>query len=268
MRCPHCQAENLNTAKVCSSCGAQLASEQQTLKAVTTGGAIIGKAAREARIKEVVDPSAIISARAYNGTIGVMLLWGFLINYLMCWKIGSFTNIFPNMSPLAFIIGYFVVAIGGVILTNKATNPFLCFLGYNLAIIPFGLVISTAVQAYGGVGSNVVTLAFLYTLLIAVAMTATAVMFPNFFAKIGSALGAVLIGLILCEVVLMIFHVDQMATSWIAAGLFSLYLGYDMYRSQQFPKTVRNAIRSSLDIYLDLANLFLRLLQILGKRND
>ena len=77
-----------------------------------------------------------------------------------------------------------------------------------------------------------------------------------------------LIGLILCEVVLMIFHVNQMATSWIAAGLFSLYLGYDMYRSQQFPKTVRNAIRSSLDIYLDLANLFLRLLQILGKRND
>ena len=107
MRCPHCQAENLNTAKVCSSCGAQLASEQQTLKAVTTGGAIIGKAAREARIKEVVDPSAIISARAYNGTIGVMLLWGFLINYLMCRKIGSFTNTRTLFKELSWAIDDF-----------------------------------------------------------------------------------------------------------------------------------------------------------------
>ena len=60
----------------------------------------------------------------------------------------------------------------------------------------------------------------------------------------------------------------QTVTSWIAAGVFSLYIGYDVYRSQQFPKTVDNAVDCALDIYMDIANLFLRILQILGKRKD
>ncbi len=77
-----------------------------------------------------------------------------------------------------------------------------------------------------------------------------------------------LIGLLVCEVVLLIFRVDQVVTDWIAAGLFSLYIGYDIYRSQQFPMTVDNAVDSALDIYLDIANLFIRLLSIMGRRKD
>ena len=61
---------------------------------------------------------------------------------------------------------------------------------------------------------------------------------------------------------------NQVVTDWIAAGLFSLYIGYDIYRSQQFAKTVDNAVDCALDIYLDVANLFIRLLQILGHRKD
>ena len=269
MKCPHCQAENENTAKFCTSCGAQLSPETKTaLKAITSGGTVLGGAARQARLKEAVDPSAIVDDRVYNGAIGAMLLWGFLTNYLLCLKVGSFTHLFPTMSPAVFLIGYFVVAIAGVLVTNRAQNPLIAFLGYNLTVLPFGLVISTAVEAYGGISSNAVTQAFLYTMIIAVAMGATAIVFPQFFEKIGTALGAVLIALILCEVILLIFRVNQIVTSWIAAGLFSCYLGYDIYRSQQFPKTVTNAIRASLDIYMDLANLFLRLLEIFGRKDD
>ena len=57
-------------------------------------------------------------------------------------------------------------------------------------------------------------------------------------------------------------------SDWIAAGLFSLYIGYDVYRSQQFAKTVDNAVDCALDIYLDIANLFIRLLSIMGKKRD
>ena len=64
--------------------------------------------------------------------------------------------------------------------------------------------------------------------------------------------------------VLLIFHVRQQVTDWIAAGLFSLYIGYDIYRSQNYPKTLDNAVDSALDIYMDIANLFVRVLQILG----
>ena len=270
MKCPHCGSDNPAGASTCAACGALLSPGQdpQAMKAVTTGGLVFGKKARQARINEVVDPSAIVDTRVYNGIIGGMVLWGFLVNWLLCEKVGSIARFAPNVSPIAFLIGYLVLVFGGVILTNKTKNPGLAFLGYNMVVVPFGVIIATMVEAYGGISSSVVTLAFLYTLLSAAAMVATVIVFPQWFEKLGGALGAVLIGLILCEVVLLLFHVNQIVTCWIAAGLFSLYLGYDIYRSQQYPKTVTNAIRSSLDIYMDLANLFIRLLEILGKKND
>lgn len=266
MKCPHCQTENENNAKVCVNCGAQLAPETaQTLKAATTAGFAIGKSGREARLKEVVDPSAIISDRAYNGIIGAMLVWGLLINYILCVKVGSYTNIFPNMSPLAFCICYVVVALIGIAITAKAQNPVVSFIGFNVVVIPLGIVISTLVETYGGVSSTPVIQAFLYTIIISVAMVATAIVFPKFFEKIGPAIIVILLALVLCEVILLIFGVQQIWTSWIAAVLFSFFLGYDVYRSQQFPKTVKNAILSAMDMYMDIANLFIRLLEIFGK---
>ena len=271
MKCPNCGAENDSRAVRCSSCGSELQNTEQLaagMSAVTTGGIVLGKKAREARIREIVDPSAVISVRAYNGVICAVLLWGLLINYLLCWKVGSYTNLFPNMSPVAFLVGYAVLALVGILMTVRAQSPVVSFIGYNLVVIPFGVSIATIVEAYGGIGSGVVALAFLYTLLIAVAMLATAVVFPALFDRIGGALGAVLAGLVLCEVLLMIFRVRQEVSCWIAAGLFSFYLGYDIHRSQQYPKTVKNAVSSALDIYLDLANLFIRLLEILSKKDD
>ena len=267
MKCPSCQSEVSAADKHCPNCGAQLGGENgapEAMKAVTSTGLVLGKKAREARIKEVVDPSAIISDRAYNGTIAIVLLWGILINYLLCRFVG--TAIF-TINPIVLLVGYVVLAIVGIVMVAKSQNPGISFLGYNLVVIPFGLVITYMVEHYGGIGSEVVTNAFLYTLLIAVGMMACVMIAPNFFSKLGGALGAVLIGLILCEVVLMILGVRQIVTDWIAAGLFALYIGYDIYRSQQFPKTLKNAVASALDIYLDIANLFIRLLEILGHKD-
>ena len=272
MKCPNCQAENEKDAVRCASCGASLVTNDQLaggVKAVAGGSIAIGRKNREARIREIVDPSAIVSTRVYNGVIVAVLLWGLLVNWLLCKYVGNYTNIFPKMSPIAFVIAYLVVAIIGVVMTNKAKNAAVTFIGYNLVVVPFGLVISTLVESYVTKGqTNVVTLAFLYTMLIAVAMLATVIMFPRLFEKVGGVLGAVLGGLILCEIVLLILGVRQQWICWLAAGLFSIYLGYDIYRSQQYPKTIKNAMASALDIYMDMANLFIRLLEILGKKDN
>lgn len=272
MKCPNCQAENDAFAKTCRSCGAPLEQSGAALspdaaKAVTTTGLVLGKKARELRLSMPVDPKAIISDRAYNGAIAAVLLWGLLVNYLMCSYI-DVRRLILNVSPVVLLVGYLVLAFGGVIIANKSHNPLVSFLGYNMVVIPFGLVISLAVYAYGGIGSKVVTDAFLYTLLISVGMMACVMIAPGFFSKLGGALVGVLIGLVVCEVVLLILGVQQAWMDWLAAGLFALYVGYDIYRSQQFPKTLDNAVDSALDIYMDIANLFLRILSILGKRND
>ena len=270
MKCPNCQAENDSSAGFCSSCGARLgrddrAGAPEAVKAVTTTGFLIGKKAREARLKTAVDPKAIISDRAYNGTIVIVLLWGLLVNYLLCRFVG--TAIF-TVNPIALLIGYLVLVIAGIVISAKSQNPLISFLGYNMVVVPFGLIITLIVETYGGISSVVVTNAFLYTLLITSAMMACVLIAPGFFSKLGGALFGVLIGLIVCEVVLLLLGVKQIVTDWIAAGLFSLYIGYDIYRSQQFPKTLDNAVDSALDIYMDIANLFIRILSILGKRDN
>ena len=129
-------------------------------------------------------------------------------------------------------------------------------------------MLSVVIAQYGGIRTAIVTDAFLYTLFITVGMTGAALAFPGLFAKLGGALLGTLIGLVVCELLLLIFRVGQNLTDWIAAGLFSLYIGYDVYRSQQFAKTVDNAVDCALDIYLDIANLFIRLLRLLSRRRD
>ena len=242
MKCPNCGAENDAGAGRCSSCRSSLdrnSGVPEAAKAVTTTGLMIGKKARLARMSEVVDPKAIISDRAYNGTIVVVLLWGLLINYLLCRFVG--TAIF-TLNPIVLLVGYLVLVIAGILISAKSHNPLISFLGYNMVVIPFGLI-STA-------------------------MMACVMIAPNFFSKLGGALSMVLIGMVICEIVLLILGVKQVWIDWVVAAIFTLYIGYDIYRSQQYPKTLDNAVDSALDIYMDIANLFIRILSILGKRND
>lgn len=270
MKCPSCGQTNDSTAEFCSSCGSRLSRENASVNpkavaAVASTGLVLGKKAREARLKAAVNPDEIISDRAYNGAIAVVLLWGLLINYLLCRMIGPSITRF---NPIVLLVGYLVLAIAGTVIAARSGKPLISFLGYNMVVVPFGLIIALMVEAYGGIGSEVVTNAFLYTLLISVGMMACVMIAPGFFSKLGGALIGVLIGLVLCEIVLLILGVNQVWIDWLAAGLFALYIGYDIYRSQQFPKTLDNAVDSALDIYMDIANLFIRILSILGKRND
>ena len=60
-------------------------------------------------------------------------------------------------------------------------------------------------------------------------------------------------------------------TRWIGIVMlviFALYIGYDWVKAQQYVHTLDNAVDSALDIYMDIINLFLRVLMILGRNND
>lgn len=217
------------------------------------------------RMNQAFSMNGIISNRAYNLVMGGVLLYGILVNIILCVTVG---NVFEYVNPIAWIIGYVVLCIIGIVMSSKSSNPIISFIGYNFVVVPMGLVISTAVEAYGGIDSRVVVLAFVYTAIITGCMIALSVVKPEFFATLGRFLFVALIGLVVCELFLLIFRVDQVVTAWISAGIFSLYIGYDIYRSQQFPKTVDNAVDCALDIYIDIANLFMDILRILGRSNN
>lgn len=205
----------------------------------------------------------IISDRAYNTVLGCTIGWGVLLNVILCVFCGDFV---ASVNPIIFLIAYFACAFGGMAIAYKSDNPIVSFIGYNMVVVPVGLVISSIVSAYGGIGSEVVAYAFLYTMIITGCMIALSVIYPAFFSRIGGLLFSALIGMILCEVFSLLMGFDTYWAAWVGAVIFSLYIGYDFWVSQQYVKTIDNAIDSSVAIYLDIANLFLKLLRILGRR--
>lgn len=58
------------------------------------------------------------------------------------------------------------------------------------------------------------------------------------------------------------------ARAWIdyaAAALFAGLIFFDINRAMQLPRTMDNAVDCAVALYLDIFNLFIRLLSILGK---
>ena len=226
----------------------------------------MSKEARAKRMNVVVNPGQEISLRAYNLILTGTVLYGLAINALLCRE--SIVNyVFNRVNPIVFVIVYFVCAFGGVFLAHRSDRPAISFLDYNLIVIPMGLTVGMAV-VMGGYNPSVVWHAVITTAGVTVIMVAAGLLFPQFFAKIGSILFFGLIGVLLGFLVAIFLPGVNMAFTILSAGLFSLYIGYDVYRSQQFPRTVDNAIDCAIDIYLDIINLFLDLLRIFGKSND
>lgn len=217
------------------------------------------------RLNQYVSANTIINDRLYNMIMGGTVLYGIVLNIIMYLMFGDMTK---DINPLAFLIGYFACCFIGIIMSSKSDNPIISFIGYNLVVVPVGTILSSAIEAYGGLDSTIVFQAFIITAGITFCMIGASMIYPQFFSKLGGILLGLLIGLIITELLLMLFRIPQIITAWIGAIIFSLYIGYDFWKSQEYPKTVDNAIDSALDIYLDIINLFIKILEILGSSNN
>lgn len=223
----------------------------------------MGAKRREERLQQVFSPDEMISRETYNLILCGVLVYGLLVNVILCAVVGDVTK---YMNPIAFLILYFVCAFVGILLSAKSSNPIVSFVGYNLIVVPLGLLISTAVEAYStAFGSQIIVQAFLITMCITASMMVVAVMKPEWCERFGPLLLPCLIGMVVAELICLLLKFDHSIYAWLGAILFSLYIAYDIYRSQQFACTVDNAVDCAVDIYLDIANLFLRILEILGR---
>lgn len=202
-----------------------------------------------------------ISATAYNLVIGLTLLWGFAANWLMVTQIDP--QLIANINIWLFLIGYFASCIFGIFLFTGSSNPAVSFVGYNFIVVPFGLVINLVVSRYD---SDVVSEAILITGLVTLGMMCLGSMFPAFFKKIRNALTMALLLVIVVELVcLLVFKIHHGIIDWIVVLIFCGYIGYDWGRANQIPKTLDNAVDSAAALYMDIINLFIRILRIIGK---
>ncbi len=203
-----------------------------------------------------------ISANVYNLIIGAVLCWGFLVNWWMVRNIPVTT--ISSIHPIVFFIGYFACCFAGIMLFTKSDSPAMSFLGYNLVVIPFGLIINLVVANYD---PGLVLDAIQVTGLVTLVMMLLGTLFPGFFRKIAGALTIALIAVIIVELVsIFIFKAHPEIIDWIVVVIFCGYIGYDWGRANSIPPTVDNAIDSAAALYMDIINLFLRILRIMGRR--
>lgn len=207
----------------------------------------------------------ILTNRTYNLLFGFVILYGLIVNYLLCTHGLEFAM---TIKPIILIGSYIFCAILGsalAILSQKAT---ISFLGYNFLVIPAGLVLSLALQEYGGIDSIIVKQSFLYTISITLVMITLGVIIPKVFEKMERILFVFSMGLFITYIIMIIFHIDNIIISWIASIIYSLYIGYDIYKSQKIKKTADNAVDSAINVYVDIIIVFLNILDILGKAKD
>lgn len=205
---------------------------------------------------------AIVTPAVYNLIIGLTLAWGFGVNWLMVTHIDP--QAIASVNPILFFIGYFASCFFGIYLFNKSDKPLVSFIGYNFVVVPFGLIINLVVSQFD---NALVAEAIRITGLVTIGMMCLGSMFPAFFRKISGALTIALLLVIVVELIeVFVFKTHHGIIDWIVALIFCGYIGYDWGRANQIPKTVDNAIDSAAALYIDIINLFLRILRILGRR--
>lgn len=216
---------------------------------------------RESRIFEA--DGTLISTKQYNLTIGLTIAAGFLIDFLMAFYLAPQILSLPL---IGVIIAYFVMSLGGMYVVHKSSSAFVSICGFLVMAAGMGLVLTFILNAYE---LSSVYLAFGITAVITVIMAVCATLFEQFFLSLGRGLFfGLLIAIVVELVCTFLFPGMLMAMDYAVILLFCGFIGFDWARAQQFPKTVNNAVASAADLFVDIVNVLIRVLEIVGKSKD
>ena len=202
-----------------------------------------------------------LTENTYNIAIGLVLLWGILLNVLTAFFL---TPYIIRIDPRVILIGYLVISIGCIAVVFKSHKPAVSFLGFTGLAFVMGVLLTFFLTAYS---TSTIYSAFLATGVIVVSMIIISTIFPSFFLGLGRVLFFALIGSLVVELIGgLLFHLSLGIMDYIVVVIFAGYIGFDWAKAQAYPKTLDNAIDSAADIYVDIINIFIRLLSIMGKK--
>jgi len=192
--------------------------------------------------------------------IGLTLVVGILVDMIFAHYL---TDLVFRLSPILMLIIYLAGSIGCTMVIYRSPQPIVSFLGFLGLSVCMGLMLTYFISLYD---LGTVQLAFTLTGGVFVVMVVLSTLFPTFFLSIGRGLGITLLVTIVVEVIAtLVLRRALMITDYIIVLVFCGYVGFDWARAQRFPKTLDNAIDCAADIYVDIINLFIRILSILGR---
>lgn len=207
---------------------------------------------------------AVVSNRVLRNTYILLAvsLVPTVLGALLALKLDLFTTMSPIMSTIIFFVGAFGLMFMVEKNRNSATG-----VGFLLLFTFFmGLMLSRILSVVLNLnhGADIVAMAFGGTAVIFAVMATIANMVKRDFTFMGKALFMGVLVLILASLANLFFQLPALAlaVSVVATVIFSLFILVDVQRIVNGGET--NYISATLALYLDIYNVFVSLLQILG----
>lgn len=204
-----------------------------------------------------------LSLRSYNAVLGLTVLWGVIINIIMATALKStILSLHPGLILGVYLVG----TLGCSLLLHLTHNSVISVAAFSVMAASMGLLLTYFVSYYD---AGDILYAFIVTGIITLCMIGLAMLYPGFFRSIGLGLG---IGLIFALIATLICHLVLKASVGILTYgiiiLFAGFIGFDWARAQVYPKNIPNAIACASDIYVDMINIFIRILSLVGNRDN
>lgn len=207
-----------------------------------------------------------IENRTFNLLLGLTVLSGLFVNYLMAAFFSPQIWQLNMIHPIVTILVYFGGSFLGMFIAKIAKNPVVSYIGFLVMAVSMGIIL----VGYLGFFTDVeIVKAIVDTGIITIFFIVLSIIFPAFFEKLGRVLFIALAAEIVLELIsTFFFHYSGNIYDYIVIAIFCLYTGYDWHRAQRCPHTADCAVDSAVDLYLDIINLFIRILSILGGKRS
>lgn len=208
-----------------------------------------------------------LSLRLYIGAISFFTIYGLAVSTLVAYMTMKW-----ELSFILILILGLVVPFIGIKIALDTDEWFMSFFGYNLVILGLSAITGPVINHYT---SGTVVAAFMATCAVSVVLSIAGVLYPRSLESLGGYLFGGLLALVFVRVgQLILVSLGMYQYGFIslveygAAILFSLYIVYDWNRGLEMARTLSNAVKTSLGIYLDIINLFLSLLRLMGNEDE
>lgn len=209
--------------------------------------------------------SDTMTRNAFYFVLGAVLSWGFVFTKIVAEATAEWQ---PGIGML-LLVGLGIPIIG-IFMSAMSNNALISFLGFNLVVGGLAAILGPVLAEYAVKEPGLIERAATLTGLVTAVMGVSGLLFPNFYRSIGGALFGALLALVIVSFARLFIPAiqDVGIIDYLSAGIFSLYIGYDMWRASEIPATLDNAVDVAVSLYLDIINLFLDMLRILGDSSD
>lgn len=196
-----------------------------------------------------ISSGAIIGDSLYNLNIGLILCWGFFINWCMVTIIS--VDSLEDLNRWLVYIGYLSCCLLGSFLFKNSAHPFVSFISYNIVVVPLGLTLNLAINDFST--SHLVTDTITSVGFVTFMMMCLSTVFPRLFThKFLTLLIAIALLLVVTAVECVMLNIQHQSFNLLVALIFSGYIGFDWGRANRVSKTVSNSVDSATSVYMDI----------------